>query len=136
MTNREFKRFVDAGGYRDARFWKETFRDGERVLGFDEAIARFRDTTGRRGPATWELSSYPEGRDDFPVSGISWFEAAAYAEYAGGSLPSIYHWFRASGADDIFSQILRLSNVDGKGPVRAGELRGVGPWGTSTRPAT
>ena len=130
VTNREFKRFVDAGGYRDARFWKETFRDGERALGFDEAIARFRDTTGRSGPATWELSSYPEGRDDFPVSGISWFEAAAYAEYAGASLPSIYHWFHASGADDIFSQILRLSNVDGKGPVRAGELRGVGPWGT------
>ena len=131
VTNREFKRFVDAGGYRDARFWKETLRDGERVLGFDEAIARFRDTTGRTGPAIWELSSYPEGRDDFPVGGISWFEAAAYAEYAGGSLPTIYHWFRASGADDIFSQILRLSNVDGNGPVRAGELHGVGPWGTT-----
>jgi formylglycine-generating enzyme required for sulfatase activity/dienelactone hydrolase len=131
VTNREFKRFVDAGGYRDPKYWKEPFRDGDRVLAFDEAMARFRDGTGQSGPATWELSSYSEGRDDFPVGGISWFEAAAYAEFGGASLPTIYHWYRASGTGDIFSQILRLSNADGKGPVRTGELRGVGPWGAT-----
>jgi eukaryotic-like serine/threonine-protein kinase len=131
VSNREFKRFVDAGGYRDPKYWKEPFRAGDRVLRFDEAMARFRDATGRSGPATWELSNYQEGRDDFPVAAISWFEAAAYAEFAGGSLPSIYHWYRASGVDDLFSHILRLSNVDGKGPVRNGELQGVGPWGTT-----
>ena len=84
-------------------------------------MARFRDTTGHeRGPATWELGSYPEGQEDFPVGGISWFEAAAYAEFAGKSLPTIYHWYRAAGADDIFSDVLRLSNFDGKG---AGQSR-------------
>src|SRR5215212_9285675 len=131
VTNREFKRFVDAGGYREPKYWKAPFLDGDRVVGFDEAIARFRDATGRSGPATWELSSFPEERGDFPVGAISWFEAAAYAEFAGGSLPTVYHWYRASGVDDIFSQILRLSNVDGKGPVRTGELQGLGPFGTT-----
>jgi eukaryotic-like serine/threonine-protein kinase len=131
VSNREFKRFVDAGGYRDPKYWKEPFRDGARVLGFEEAMARFRDATGRSGPGTWELSSYPEGRDDFPVGGLSWFEAAAFAEFAGASLPSIFHWYRASGVGDIFSNILRLSNVDGNRPVRTGELQGLGPFGTT-----
>ena len=30
VTNAEFKQFVDAGGYRDAKFWKDLFRDGTR----------------------------------------------------------------------------------------------------------
>ncbi len=32
-----------------------------------------------------------------PSTGISWYEAAAYAEFAGKSLPTIYHWNRAAG---------------------------------------
>jgi formylglycine-generating enzyme required for sulfatase activity/dienelactone hydrolase/predicted Ser/Thr protein kinase len=130
LTNREFKRFVDAGGYRDPKYWKEPFRDGDRTLSFDDSIARFRDTTGRIGPAVWELGSYPEGRAEFPVGGISWFEAAAYAEFAGKSLPTLYHWYRAAPPDELSSDILRVSNFEGKGPVRAGERQGLGPWGT------
>src|SRR4030095_13701733 len=37
---------------------------------------------------------------------------------------------RASGTDEISSAILTLSNFDGKGPSRAGERAGLGPWGT------
>jgi serine/threonine protein kinase/formylglycine-generating enzyme required for sulfatase activity/dienelactone hydrolase len=130
VTNAAFKTFVDAGGYRDAKYWKQPFRDGDRVLSFDEAMTRFRDSTGRAGPATWELGSYPEGRGDYPVGGISWFEAAAYAHFMGKSLPSLYHWYRASGTDEIYSDILQLSNFDDKGPSKAGERGGLGPWGT------
>jgi formylglycine-generating enzyme required for sulfatase activity len=130
VTNALFKQFVDAGGYRDAKYWKQPFRDGARELPFDEAMARFRDATGRAGPATWELGSYPEGRADYPVGGISWFEAAAYAEFAGKALPTLYHWFRASGTDEIYSDVLQLSNFSGKGPTKAGEHSGLGPWGT------
>jgi formylglycine-generating enzyme required for sulfatase activity/dienelactone hydrolase/predicted Ser/Thr protein kinase len=130
VTNALFKSFVDAGGYHDPKYWKQPFRDGERLLSFDEAMARFRDSTGRTGPSTWELGTYPEGRADYPVSGISWFEAAAYAEFAGKSLPSVYHWYRASGTNEIYSDILQLSNFDGKGPTKAGERGGLGPWGT------
>jgi dienelactone hydrolase len=130
VTNAAFKKFVDAGGYQDPKYWKQPFQDEGRVLPFEEAIARFRDTTGRVGPATWEIGSYPEGRADYPVAGISWFEAAAYAEFVGKSLPTIYHWYRASGTDEIYSAILQLSNFDGKGPSKAGERAGLGPWGT------
>ena len=130
VTNAAYKAFVDAGGYRDAKYWKQPFRDGERVLPFDEAMKRFLDSTGRAGPASWELGSYPEGRADYPVGGISWFEAAAYAEFTGKSLPSLYHWFHAAGTDEIYSDILQLSNFADKGPTKAGERQGLGPWGT------
>ena len=130
VTNGEFKRFVDAGGYRDPKYWSEPFRDGDRTLRFDEAVARFRDSTGRTGPASWEFGSFPQGQSDHPVGGISWFEAGAYAAFAGKALPTIYHWYRAAPREEISSEILQLSNFDGNGPLKAGERQGLGPWGT------
>lgn len=129
VTNREYKAFVDAGGYRKPEFWVEPFADGGRTLTFTEATTRFRDATGQPGPSTWEVGSYKDGQAEYPVSGISWFEAAAYARYAGKRLPSVFHWFKASGADDIYSNILLQSNFDGKGPTRAGERAGTSPSG-------
>jgi dienelactone hydrolase len=130
VTNREFTQFVAAGGYRDAKYWKEPFHDGAAVLSFADAIARFRDSTGRPGPASWQLGSFLDGQGDFPVGGISWFEAAAYAEFAGKRLPTIYHWYRTSSPEDLFSDILRFGNFDNSGAVKVGERPGVGPWGT------
>ena len=96
VSNADYARFVEAGGYRKREYWKQPFvRDGKSVP-WEEAIATFRDSTGRAGPATWEVGHPPKGREDHPVSGISWYEAAAYAEFAGKSLPSVYHWTWAS----------------------------------------
>jgi len=129
VTNREFKEFVDQGGYLERAYWKHQFVKAGRTLRFDEAMALFRDTTGRPGPSTWELGAYPEGQADLPVGGVSWYEASAYAEFAGKSLPTFHHWFRAAGANDIFSGILRLSNFGGKGPAPVGSNAGLSPWG-------
>ena len=96
VTNREFKRFVDDGGYRRAEFWREPFVKDGRTLTFDEAMTLFRDVAGQSGPATWELGSFAAGHDDYPVGGVSWYEAAAYARWAGKSLPTIYHWNRVA----------------------------------------
>ena len=130
VTNRDYKRFVDAGGYREARFWKTPFEEGARVLSFDEATSRFRDTTGRPGPATWELGTFPAGTEEFPVSGISWFEAAAFAEFSAKTLPTVHQFFLAANIEEISADILRLSNFDNRGPRRAGESGALGPWGT------
>jgi pimeloyl-ACP methyl ester carboxylesterase len=129
VTNREFKKFVDSGGYQKREFWKESFiRDG-RVLSWQGAMAQFRDATGRPGPSTWQLGTYAEGTADFPVGGVSWYEAAAYAEFVGKSLPTIYHWYRAANMG-LYSDILGLSNFGGHGPVRVGSYSGLGPFGT------
>jgi hypothetical protein len=54
VTNGQFKKFVDSGGYRKQQYWKHAFRKGGRTLTWSEALALFRDTTGRPGPSTWE----------------------------------------------------------------------------------
>jgi dienelactone hydrolase len=105
VTNEEYKKFVGAGGYRRPDFWKKPFVKDGRTLSWQEAMALFHDSTGLSGPATWEEGDYPKGRARHPVAGISWFEAAAYAEFVGKSLPTVYHWTMASqsgnwGCDD------------------------------------
>jgi dienelactone hydrolase len=119
VTNREFKRFVDAGGYRDRKYWQIPFVKDGRAISFDEAVAAFADSSGRLGPATWEAGSYPEGQNDFPVRGVSWYEAAAYAAFTGKSLPTIYHWSRVAG-QALSGAIVPLSNFSGRGPMKAG----------------
>jgi formylglycine-generating enzyme required for sulfatase activity len=55
VRNKEFKRFLDTGGYRDRHYWTEKFVDLGRVLSWEEAMTRFRDRTGRPGrrPGNW-----------------------------------------------------------------------------------
>jgi predicted Ser/Thr protein kinase/predicted esterase len=103
VTNKDFKKFVDQGGYEKREYWRHPFKKDGITLSWEQAMAKFRDRTGRPGPATWEMSDYPEGRDDHPVGGISWYEAAAYAEFVGKSLPTIYHWDWA--ADPWLSEV-------------------------------
>jgi len=129
VTNRQFKQFVDAGGYGKQEFWKAPFLLSGRTLSWKEAMERFRDKTGRLGPATWMLGDYPEGQADYPVSGVSWYEAAAYAEFVGKSLPTIYHWNHAAGTWGI-AYIAPLSNFAGQGPLKVGTTSGMGPFGT------
>ncbi len=128
VTNREFKAFVDARGYEDSTRWRVPFVRENRELPWEAAVAGFRDLTGRTGPATWELGSYPDGRGDYPVRGVSWYEAAAYCEYTGKSLPTLYHWYQAAGRD-LWDDILHLSNFSGEGAAPVGSYAGVGPFG-------
>jgi dienelactone hydrolase len=128
VTNRQFKAFVDHGGYQERAYWKQEFRENGKKLTWDEAMAMFHDAAGRPGPKDWIQGEYPKGQDDFPVTGISWYEAAAYAEYAGKSLPTLYHWNRAAGPISALF-IVRASNFGGSGIVRVGSKLGMSPWG-------
>jgi len=137
VTNRDFKTFIDRGGYRDPRYWQHPFVRGGQTLPWAAAVAQFKDATGRPGPATWELGTYPDGQADFPVTGVSWYEAAAYASFAGKELPTFAHWRYAAGcnveyaADDSpYASILQLSNFSGEGMAKVGAYHGLGPFGT------
>jgi dienelactone hydrolase/predicted Ser/Thr protein kinase len=130
VTNRQFKEFVEKGGYRNPDFWKNLkfVKDGD-ILSWEEAVAQFRDRTGQLGPSTWEAGTYPEGWSDYPVSGVSWFEAAAYAEFTGKSLPTVYHWIGAGWATGRGSvRMILLSNF-GDGPAPVGSNRGMSRFG-------
>ena len=75
---------------------------------------RFVDGTGRPGPATWESGSYPAGQDDYPVVGVSWYEAAAYAAFVGKQLPTVFHWSMV--ADQTMSgAVVPASNFSARG---------------------
>jgi len=129
VTNGQFKTFVDAGGYRDQRYWKHEFRKDGRLLSWAEAMQAFVDRTGRSGPATWEAGDFPDGKADFPVSGVSWYEAAAFAEFAGKSLPTLEHWLAAAGRPRESADLMALSNFGGRGPVAAGSTDAITTFG-------
>ncbi len=128
VTNRQFQEFVDRGGYQNRAYWKEKFiRDGKE-LSWEQAMDLFRDSTGRPGPSTWEAGHYPAGQADYPVGGVSWYEASAYAEFAGKSLPVIAQWYLAAPSP-VAKYIAPLSNFSAS-PAPVGKYQGVGPFGT------
>jgi dienelactone hydrolase len=129
VSNKEFKKFVESGGYRNQKYWKVPFVKDGHELSFDEAIKYFHDTTGRPGPLQWEVGSYARGEDDYPVTGVSWYEAAAYAEFVGKNLPTIHHWYHAAGAG-MNEKILAISNFNGRGLRAANDQKSLSLYGT------
>ena len=135
VTNKEYKEFVDQGGYGNPDYWKNEFKKDGKTLSRNEAMAFFVDKTERPGPVAWEAGDYPDGQDDLPVSGISWYEAAAYAEFAGKSLPTAEHWGSAVGFyipninTSFGSKILPLSNFLGKSSDKVGKFPGISCFG-------
>ena len=138
VTNKEYKKFMDKGGYRNKEYWKHEFVKDEKVLTWQEVQAEFMDQTGRPGPAMWQAGDYLEGQGNYPVSGVSWYEAAAYAEFSGKTLPTAYHWGIARGeytpmvmwpqlgGNAIFAP---FSNFKGMGPVPVGSNQGMTAYG-------
>jgi eukaryotic-like serine/threonine-protein kinase len=128
VNNRQFKEFAARGGYENPGYWKAS-ASAAATSDWQQVIAQFTDTTGRRGPATWQFGTFPEGQDDYPVSGVSWYEAAAYCESQGKALPTVHHWQWAARQGPL-ATILQTSNFGGRGPVRAASYAGLGPFGT------
>ncbi len=128
VTNRRYKAFIDAGGYQRPEYWRQPFVKDGRALRWEEAMPLFTDRTGHRGPSTWELGSHPRGQDNYPVSGVSWYEAAAYAAFEGRELPTFSHWQRAAGLEGAGS-IVQASNFAEKGAAPVGQYPGISEFG-------
>jgi len=134
VTNKDFKGFMDAGGYSNSQYWVEMdfIKDGV-SLSFEQAQEIMIDSTGMTGPAGWEVGTYLQGTENKPVTGISWYEALAYARYKGNILPPMYHWAKAAfPPDEIISPIspklLKTSNFSREKIEDIGQ--GEGAYGT------
>jgi formylglycine-generating enzyme required for sulfatase activity/predicted esterase len=129
VSNREYQNFVDHGGYEKPEYWPVVLQKNGQLLKWNEAMQLFRDTSGRPGPSTWAGGHYPEGKGNFPVSGVSWYEAAAYAAFAGKSLPVLGQWYQVANFD-IAEYTAQMSNLRSASPAALGKDRGLGPYGT------
>ncbi|WP_299490891.1 SUMF1/EgtB/PvdO family nonheme iron enzyme [Acaryochloris sp. IP29b_bin.137] len=79
VTQRQFQRFIDAGGYQNRQFWSAA---GWRWLQ-DHSVCQ---------PAHWVETD----GDSLPVCGVSWYEAEAFTQFVGKRLPTEAEWEKAA----------------------------------------
>ena len=93
-------------------------------------MAHFTDRTGLLGPWSWRNQSFSEGAERLPVTGITWYEAAAYAAWKAKRLPTVLEWQRASRADTTHP----LGIIMPRGTLILGESVGKRAHFSSERP--
>ena len=122
VTNEEYAQFIENGGYDTDSLW--SFKE---LSGVDYKNI-FIDKTGFKGPSSWELGTFPDNESDYPVSGISWFEAAAYCRSIGKSLPNIYQWDYAATLG-FSGDIIGRSNFQSDNKMAIGTKRIISGFG-------
>jgi eukaryotic-like serine/threonine-protein kinase len=94
VSNERYAEFVDAGGYQNAEHWSEL---SEALRGEASAVRRsFVDRTGLPSPRGWSGQRFTPGQAAHPVTGVSWYEAAAYCRFRGMRLPTLFEWEKAA----------------------------------------
>ncbi|MCZ6690412.1 MAG: protein kinase [Planctomycetota bacterium] len=90
VTNRQYKEFVDSEGYGREKLW-----DSEGWVHIEE----FKSRDGTPGPQNWSEGSYPGVLANHPVTGISHYEAKAYARWKGKRLPFEWEWEKTASGE-------------------------------------
>jgi iron(II)-dependent oxidoreductase len=97
VTQAEFAAFVDEGGYRQARFWREAGWQWRQETGANHPVYWQREAAGR-----WlrrDFDRWVPLEPDRPVLHVNWYEADAYCRWAGRRLPREAEWEAAAAGE-------------------------------------
>jgi gamma-glutamyl hercynylcysteine S-oxide synthase len=135
VTNTDYVTFVDAGGYDEPQYWTADGWKWRQEAGLEHPQFWRRDVAGR-----WERSRFgwdeplPGGE---PVQHVCWYEADAYARWAGKRLPTEAEWEKAASWDPVAHRKRRYPWGDDGPDVKTANLgqRYFGPGAVGSYPA-
>lgn len=100
----DYLRFIEAGGYLNPHWWLSEGWATVQAQGWRAPAYWLAPGDPRRPSGMWQvfgLHGVQAMQSDAPVANISFFEAAAYAEWAGARLPTEFEWEAAVDAPGI-----------------------------------
>ncbi len=80
VTRAQYREFIAAGGYTQSQYWSQEGWEWQQTAAVSQPLYWSEDPT----------------KDNYPVCGVSYYEAEAYAKFVGKRLPTEAEWEKAA----------------------------------------